>query len=186
VAEALERGPGGLQLAMDRGDLARPRMTPGAAQGVSSMARPWPHGGPLGSPPAFTRDFPHSTVTWPHGQSVPMIPGRAAQLPARACAPCPVRAQCPQARIGPGRSLTIREDEPCQQKLRATRQTTRGRASLRKRTAVEHARSPQLAPQGRRARSKGLRKNPFDGRRHAAVSHLQVAAHYEEERQLAS
>jgi hypothetical protein len=31
-----------------------------------------------------------------------------------------------------------------------------------------------------------LRKNQFDGRRHAAVSNLQVAAHYEEEHRLAS
>jgi hypothetical protein len=51
--------------------------------------------------------------------------------------------------------------------------TQRGRASLRKRTAISH----QLAHQGRRARYKGLRKNQFDGRRHAAVSNLQVAAH---------
>jgi len=32
----------------------------------------------------------------------------------------------------------------------------------------------------------GLRKNPFDGRRHAAGSNLLVAARYKEERQLAS
>jgi hypothetical protein len=65
-------------------------------------------------------------------------------------------------------------------------QTQRGRASLRKRTAVEHTIAPQLAHQGRRARSKGLRQNQFDGRRHAAVSNLQGAAHYEEEPRLAS
>jgi hypothetical protein len=64
--------------------------------------------------------------------------------------------------------------------------TKRGRASLRQRTAVEHALSQHIAHQGRRARSKGLRKNPFAGRLHAAVSNLQVAAHYVEERQLAS
>jgi len=62
----------------------------------------------------------------------------------------------------------------------------RGRAALRQRTAVEHAISHHLAHQGRRARYKGLRKNQFDGRRHAAVSNLQVAASYVEERQLAS
>lgn len=44
----------------------------------------------------------------------------------------------------------------------------------------------QLAYQGRRARYKGLRKNQFDGRHHAAVSNLHVAAHYAEERRLAS
>jgi hypothetical protein len=87
---------------------------------------------------------------------------------------------------GQGRSLHIREDEQFQQKLRATIRTQRGRASLRKRTAVEHAISHQLAHQGRRARDTGLRQNQFDGRRHAAVSNLQVAAHSEEQRRLAS
>lgn len=186
VAAARERGQGLLQLDIDLGSMASPRMTQGAAQGVSIMARPWPQGGPLCSQPAFPLDCPHRTVTCPNGQTVPMIPGRDAPFPARACDPCPVRAPCTQARIGPGRSLTIRKDEPFQQKRRATLQTKRGRASLRKRTAVEHAISPQLAHPGRRARSKGLRKNQCDGRRHAAVSTLQVAAHDEEERQRAS
>jgi hypothetical protein len=86
----------------------------------------------------------------------------------------------------PRESLHIREDEQFQAKLRAKLRTKRGRAALRKRTAVEHAISHQLMHQGRRARYKGLRKNQFDGRRHAAVSNLQVAAHYIEERQLAS
>ena len=82
--------------------------------------------------------------------------------------------------------MSIRADEQCQHKLRAKINTKRGRAALRKRTAVEHAISHHLAHQRRRARYKGLRKNQFDGRRHAAVSNLQVAARYVEERQLAS
>ena len=87
---------------------------------------------------------------------------------------------------GQGRSVNIRADEPCQQKRRAQMQPPRGRASLRKRTALEHAIAHQLAHQGRRARYKGLRKNQFDGRRHAAVSNLQIAARYEEEHRLVS
>jgi hypothetical protein len=51
---------------------------------------------------------------------------------------------------------------------------------------VEHAIAHLVAHQGRRARYKGLRKNQFDGRRHAAVSNLQIAAYYEAQRQLAS
>ena len=119
-------------------------------------------------------------VTCPGGQSVPMIPGKHAQFPAMACDACALRAQCTKAAYGQGRSVSIREDEPFQQKLRAKMKTQRGRASLRKRTAVEHTIAHQLVHQGRRARYKGLRKNQFDGRRHAAVSNLQVAAHYEE------
>ena len=61
----------------------------------------------------------------------------------------------------------------------------RGRASLRKRTTVAHAMAHQLVHQGRRAHYKGLPKNQSDGRRPAAVSNLQVAAHYAEERRLA-
>jgi hypothetical protein len=157
-----------------------------AAQGVHIMARPWPQGGALFTTHDCTLDFPHGTVTCPNGQTVPMVPGKDAQFPASACNACPGRAQCTKARLRQGRSLTIREDEQCQQKLRAKIKTKRGRASLRKRTAVEQAIAHHVAHQGRRARSKGLCTNQFDGRRHAAVSNLQVAIHYQEEHQVAS
>lgn len=75
-------------------------------------------------------------VTCPGGQCVPMIPGRHAQFPAAACNACALRARCPKATPGQGRSLSIREDEQFQQKLRTKMKTQRGRASLRKRTAV--------------------------------------------------
>jgi len=186
LAEELERPPGLLQLDIDLGYMASPRVGQWAEQGVYMIARPWPWGGPLFTKDDFTFAFIHGTVTCPGDQIVPMALGRTAQFPARACDACPQRAQCTTAKLGHGRTLTIREDEPFQQKLRAKIKTQRGRASLRKRTAVEHTISHQLAHQGRRARYKGLRKNQFDGRRHAAVSNLQVAAHYQEERRLAS
>jgi len=186
LADVLEQKPGLLQLDIDLGYMASPRIAQWAEQGVYIIARPWPPGGKLFTKADFTLDFAHGTVTCPGGQTVPMVPGTDAQFPASACDACPQRAQCTTARSGQGRSLHIREDEQFQHKLRAKIKTKRGRASLRKRTAVEHAISHQLAHQGRRARYKGLRKNQFDGRRHAAVSNLQVAAHYVEERQLAS
>ena len=166
--------------------MASPQLAQWAAPGVHIMARPWPHSGPLFPKDDFTLDVPHGTVTCPSGQIIPMVPGKDAQFPASACDACPVRAQCTTARPGHGRSLTIREDEQFQQKLRAKIKTKRGRASLRKRTAVEHAIAHHVAHRGRRARYKGLRKNQFDGRRHAAVSNLLVAARSKEERQLAS
>ena len=186
LAEELEKGAGLFQLDIDLGYMASPRIAQWAAQGVHIIARPWPQVGPLFTKEAFTLDFASMRVTCPHRQTVPMVPGRDAQFPAVACDACPVRARCTKAKLGHGRSLSIREDEQFQQKLRAKIKTKRGRASLRKRTAVEHAISHQLAHQGRRARYKGLRKNQFDGRRHAAVSNIQVAARYAEERQLAS
>jgi hypothetical protein len=186
LAAEWEKAPGLLQLASDLGDMASPRMAPWAAQGVDIIARPWPPGGPLFTKHDCTLDFARMRGTCPGGQSVPMVLGKPAQFPAAACDACALRTQCTTATRGQGRSLSIREDEPFPQKLRTQRKTQRGRASLRKRTAVEHAIAHPLAHQGRRARSKGLRKNQFDGRRHAAVSNLQVAAHYEEEHRLAS
>jgi hypothetical protein len=186
LAAELAKPPGLLQLAIDLGSMASPRIAQWEAPGVYIIARPWPHVGPLCTKTDCTRDFARRHVTCPGGQSVPMVPGKSAQFPAAVCAVCAVRAQCTKALHGQGRSLHSREDEQFQQKLRAKIRTQRGRAALRKRTAVEHAISHQLAPQGRRARYKGLRKHQFDGRRHAAVSNLQVAAHYEEQHRLAS
>jgi Transposase DDE domain len=182
LAAELEPAPGLLQLDIDLGDMASPRIAQWEAQGVYIIARPWPQGGPLFTKPDFPLDFAGMQVTCPGGQSVPMVLGKPAQFPAAACDGCALRTQCTKATRGQGRSLSIREDEPFQQKLRTKMKTQRGRDSLRKRTVVEHAIAHQLVHQGRRARYKGLRKNQCDGRRHAAVSNLQVAAHYEEHR----
>jgi Transposase DDE domain len=186
LADTLEQAPGLLQLDIDLAYMASPRIAQWAEQGVYIIARPWPQVGPLFTKQEFPLDFAAMQVTCPGGQTVPLVPGKDAQFPAAACDVCTLRAQCTKATFGQGRSLHIREDEQFQQKLRTKMKTQRGRASLRKRTAVEHTIAHQLAHQGRRARYKGLRKNQFDGRRHAAVSNLQIAAHYEEEHRLAS
>jgi hypothetical protein len=186
LADTLEQAPGLLQLAIDLAYMASPRIAQWAEQGVDIIARPWPQVGPLFTKQEFTLAFAAMPVTCPGGQTVPRVPGKEAQCPAAACDVCPLRAQCTKATLGQGRSLPIREDAQFQQKLRTKMKTQRGRASLRKRTAVEHTIAHPLAHQGRRARYKGLRKNQFDGRRHAAVSNLQIAAHYEEEHRLAS
>ena len=143
LAETLEQAPGLFQLDSDLGYMASPRIAQWAAQGVPIIARPWPQGGDLFTKNDFTLDFVHGTVTCPQGESVPMLIGKDAQFPARACETCPVRAQCTKARLGQGRSLHIREDERFQHKLRAKIRTKRGRASWRKRTAVEHTISHQ-------------------------------------------
>src|SRR6267143_4559090 len=186
LAEELERSPGLLQLDIDLGYMASPRIAQWAEQGVYIIARPWPQVGPLFTKPAFTLDFAEMQVTCPGAQTVPMVHGKPAQFPAAACDACALRGQCTKAARGQGRSLNIRTDEPFQHKLRTKMKTQRGRASLRKRTAVEHTIAHQLTHQGRRARYTGVRKNQFDGRRRAAVSNLQIAAHYEEEHRLAS
>ena len=119
LAEALEKAPGLLQLDVDLGSMASPRMAQWAEQGVSILARPWPHIGPLFTKQDFTLDFARMQVTCPGGQRVPMVPGRHVQFPAAACDACALRAQCTKATHGQGRSLSIREDEQFQQKLRA-------------------------------------------------------------------
>ena len=166
--------------------MARPRLTPGAAQGVSSLARPWPQGGPRFPQDDGTLDLAPGTVTGPGGHTVPRVLGTDAQFPARACEGCPQRAPGTTARSGPGRSRPIRADAPCQPTRRAKITTQRGRASRRTRTAVEQAIAQHSAHQGRRAREKGRRTNQCDGRRHAAVRNLQVAAHSVEALQLAA
>jgi hypothetical protein len=143
LAEEWENSPGLLQLDIDLGYMASPRMAQWAAQGVHIMARPWPQGGALVTKHDCRRDFGHGRVAWPGGVTVPMVPGRTVEFPASACDACLIRTQCTHAQLGHGRSRQIRADEQCQQKLRAKMRTKRGRASLRQRTAVEHAISHQ-------------------------------------------
>jgi hypothetical protein len=84
LVETLEKPPGLLQLDIDLGYMASPRMTQWAEQGVDIIARPWPQGGPLFTKDDFTLDFAHGTVTCPGGQTVPMVLGKDAQFPASA------------------------------------------------------------------------------------------------------
>jgi hypothetical protein len=139
LVETWEQPPGLLQLAIALASMARPRRAPGAAQGVSSMARPWPQGGTRLRQDDVTFACAHGHVTCPGGQTVPMVPGQDAQFPASAGDRGPQRVQCTPAKSGPGRSLALREDAQCQHTLRAKITTKRGRAWRRKRTAVEHA-----------------------------------------------
>ena len=76
LAEELEKPPGLLQLDIDLGSMASPRMAQWEAQGVSIIARPWPPVGPLFTKKDFTLDFASMQVTCPGGQSVPMVPGK--------------------------------------------------------------------------------------------------------------
>src|SRR5439155_2323866 len=89
LAEELEKSPGLLQLDIDLGYMASPRIVQWAEQGVYIIARPWPPGGPLFTKHDFTFDFAHGQVTCPTGQTVPMVPGKDAQFPAWSCDVCP-------------------------------------------------------------------------------------------------
>ena len=69
LVETLEQPPGLLQLDIDLGYMASPRMAQWAEQGVYIIARPWPQGGTLFTKDDFTLDFAHGTVTCPGGQT---------------------------------------------------------------------------------------------------------------------
>jgi hypothetical protein len=59
VADVLEQKPGLLQLDIDLGYMASPRIAQWVEQGVYIIARPWPQGGPLFTKDTFTLDFTH-------------------------------------------------------------------------------------------------------------------------------
>src|SRR4029450_6891462 len=69
LADVLEQKPGRLQLDIDLGSMASPRIAQWAEQGVYIIARPWPPGGTLFTKDDFTLDFAHGTVTCPGGQT---------------------------------------------------------------------------------------------------------------------
>ena len=77
LAEELEKAPGLLQLDIDLGYMASPRIAQWAEQGVYIIARPWPQVGPLFTKHDFTLDFAGMQVTCPGGQTRPHGPRQA-------------------------------------------------------------------------------------------------------------
>jgi hypothetical protein len=102
------------------------------------------------------------------------VPGGVVHFPKDMCVQCPLKAQCTTSMNG--RSVSIHPDEALLIELRERQQTSRGRAQLRERVAVEHTLAHVGRWQGRRARYRGTRKNLFDLRRCAVVHNLHVLA----------
>jgi DDE family transposase/transposase-like protein DUF772 len=122
----------------------------------------------------FTLDFAAGRLTCPAGVSMPFEPGRAVRFPKDACAACPLRQRCTSSPAG--RSVSIHPDELLLTQLRKRQATPAGRAELRERVKVEHALAHIGHWQGRRARYRGARKNPFDLRRIAVIHNLHLLA----------
>lgn len=91
---------------------------------------------------------------------------------ARVCGACPLRSECLPESSDRGRVVPIHPQEELRQALRRLPRTSKGRATLRERTKVEHALAHLANRQGPRARYRGVRKNDFDARRTAAVNNL--------------
>jgi len=179
-AEALltdvERGGPVVQLFTDRGYLGAEAVEERRAEGMEHVCKPFP----LRNRGRFTKqDFVlnlrSETVTCPNGVTRPLRLGKPTRFPASSCDSCPKRAQCTTAATGRGRSLNIHAQEGFLIQLRERVSTPEGRRSLRQRVPVEHALASVERSQTKRARYKGLRKNVFDVRRHAAVHNLHVA-----------
>ena len=176
LLETLEKDGKKLEvLAIDRGYLGAQEVLDRERQGTRVLCKPFPlrNGGRF-TKKDFKLDFVTGTVTCPAGNSRPMEPGHTVRFGRADCDECTVREQCTRAAPGRGRCLTIHPAELFHEELRKRVKTQEGRHELRERVAVEHALARVGQRQGTRARYRGLRKNLFDLRRHAAVNNLDL------------
>jgi hypothetical protein len=123
----------------------------------------------------FKIDLRKKTATCPQGETVPIVLGEVAHFDANACGRCPCRGDCTTAADGKGRSLSIAADEHQQKKFAKLVRSSRGRARLRERVAIEHTLAHHARVQGTKARFRGTRKNLYDARRAGAVLNLESA-----------
>lgn len=151
-------------------------------RGGSVVCRPWR--GTNGSTGLFgKKDFKinvrNGTITCPAGQVEPFEPGQEVEFDPDVCGACQLRAKCTKAASGRGRTVTMRQDEALQKKLRLLQQSRTGRVQLRERVQVEHTLAHVANRQGPRARYRGLRRNVFDLRRLAVIQNLEAVARRE-------
>lgn len=166
------------QLYIDRGYINSPLVADVLARRGSIICRPWvqPNRG-LFTKDDFQINLRALTVRCPAGQVRPFRLGHTVEFDRDTCNACSLRSQCTTSARNRGRMLRIAEDELLQERLRRAAATTRGRQSLRKRTAVEHRLAHVTRRQGARARYRGQRKNLFDLRRSSAVVNLEAIQH---------
>ena len=163
------------QLHHDLGYLAAPDVLRRHNEGMEIHCKPFPlRNGERFTKADFQLDFAQGEIICPAGKHAPLVEGAVTRFPAKACAQCALRARCTTATNG--RSISVHAQEQLLVRLRTEQKTVAGRAELRRRTGVEHKLAALSRTQGRRARYRGVRKNLFDVRRHAAVDNLYVTA----------
>jgi hypothetical protein len=169
----------GLRIAtlfIDRGYVASPAVDEVIGVGGNVVCRPWvARNGKLFAKSAFRIDLRAKTITCPGDQTESLRLGRTVEFPAEQCAACALRERCTDADIEHGRTVSISENEPLQQRLRRRTATAAGRVELRERVQIEHKLAHVGQRQGRRARYRGVRKNTYDLRRAAAIQNLETA-----------
>ena len=164
------------ELYFDRAYIKSPVVGEVIAAGGEVVCKPWTsRNGDLFTKASFNINIRDRIITCPSGlQTVHFELGTNVQFEPNTCDSCPVRALCTDARAGTGRSVSIAEDEPFQQRMRKLLSTSDGRAKMRRRSGIEHRLAHVTRRQGRRARYRGVRKNLFALRRAAAIHNLQV------------
>lgn len=163
-------------LYIDRGYIASPVVEHVLDRKGAIICRPWSasNAGELFSKHDFKFDMRRKTITCPAGQTKPFGFDKYVEFDANACGACSLRSQCTKAQSGRGRSVHIANNEKLQHRLRKSLASSRGRAELRTRVAVEHKLAHICQRQGRRARYRGTRKNLFDLRRAAAIQNMET------------
>lgn len=117
------------------------------------VCKPWTaRNGGLFPKSAFTINIRNRTIECPDGQRQGFSFGTVVEFDPDRCDRCAQRPQCTTAARGHGRSVTIAENEPLQQRLRKQIQTSTGRAALRERTIIEHKLAHISQRQGNNAR----------------------------------
>jgi hypothetical protein len=169
------------EVLLDRGYLGSPHVGLLEAEGVMVRCKPWPsrNGGRF-TKEQFELRLAEQRIVCPAGVTADISPhSLIARFPAGTCSTCDKRTLCTNAK-NKGRTVTIHPQEALLVKLRTNVKTDEGRASLRRRTSVEHSLARLGRIQGPRARYKGTRKNTLDVRRCATVDNLQTLQRIQE------
>lgn len=122
----------------------------------------------------FKVDMRSKIITCPAGEQERFEPGDVVHFDPEACGKCSLRAQCTLSASGKGRTVSMRNDENLQHRLRKLQASPSGRERLRERVGVEHRLAHIAARKGPVARYVGVRKNQFDLRRAAAIQNLET------------
>jgi hypothetical protein len=176
IADAIQRmGLMITELHIDRAYVNSPVVSEVEQAHGRVCAKPWPHPNRQGyfSKDSFQLDLKRQTITCPAGQVESFEFDSTVNFDPEVCGGCRLRSSCTQAASGRGRSVQIAADEQRQKDFRSLQQSSRGRAKLRERTAVEHSLAHIASRKGSTARYVGTRRNLFDLRRAAVIQNLE-------------
>ena len=164
------------ELLIDRQYVSSPVVAQVQAEGGEVISRPWSaNNGDHFPKRYFGINLRERTITCPIGHVKPIVLGSTVHFDPEVCDACFLRSFCTPAKLGTGRSVSIADDEPLQQKLLKLITTKAGRQRLRERVEVEHRLAHLSQRQGNKARYRGNRRNCYDARRASAIQNLEAA-----------